>query len=173
MKIVQRIKLGFLLGTVCLLVAGVCFATGYPDKITIDSIQQYYEPVEFDHEFHVSMLNDCSTCHHHTTGTGTTDNNCIRCHKHSPEQSNVSCQGCHEADPFTPEALLKQRDQSPPVYHRDTPGLKAAYHQSCMGCHQAMSGPTGCQDCHSRNDSGDAIFKAGKYAPKPDPVKKK
>jgi hypothetical protein len=153
-------------GILVALVSNVCFGAGIPDKVTINSIQKYYEPVSFNHAAHINKLKDCGLCHHHTTGAQVTDPNCARCHKNSGAQATVSCKGCHVADPFTPEALKQQRDQQPPIYHRDKPGLKAAYHVSCLGCHQKMGGPTGCQDCHKRNDGGDALFKSGKYAPK-------
>lgn len=166
MHAAQRMMIMAVAGLLGLLVTGICFGTGIPDKITIKSIEKYYAPVTFNHAAHISNLKDCGLCHHHTTGAQVSDPNCARCHKNSGAQPVVSCKGCHVADPFTPEALKQQRDQQPPVYHRDKPGLKAAYHISCVGCHQKMSGPTGCQDCHTRNDGGDAIFKSGKYAPK-------
>ena len=149
-----------------LLLSSICLAGPIPDKVTINSIQKYYAPVNFNHAAHINNLKDCGLCHHHTTGAQVTDANCARCHRNSGAQPVVSCRSCHAADPFTPEVLKQQRDQQPPIYHRDKPGLKAAYHISCLGCHQKMSGPTGCQDCHKRNDSGDAIFKSGKYAPR-------
>jgi hypothetical protein len=149
-----------------MLAASLCFGAGIPDKVSIGDIQKYYAPVDFNHAAHINSLKDCGLCHHHTTGAQVADPNCARCHKNSGAQPVVSCKGCHVAEPFTPEALKQQRDQHPPIYHRDKPGLKAAYHVSCLGCHQKMGGPTGCQDCHTRNDSGDALFKSGKYAPK-------
>jgi hypothetical protein len=161
----QKMILG-MTGILMMLVSNVCFGAGIPDKVSIGSIQKYYAPVSFNHAAHINKLKDCGLCHHHTTGAQVSDPNCARCHKNSGAQANVSCKGCHAAEPFTPEALKQQRDQQPPIYHRDKPGLKAAYHISCLGCHQKMSGPTGCQDCHKRNDGGDAIFKSGKYAPK-------
>lgn len=166
MHAAQRLMIMALTGVLGLLSASVCFGAGIPDQITINSIQKYYGPVSFNHAAHINMLKDCGLCHHHTTGAQVADPNCARCHKNSGAQAVVSCKGCHVAEPFTPEALKQQRDQQPPIYHRDKPGLKAAYHIGCMGCHQKMSGPTGCQDCHTRNDSGDSLFKAGKYAPK-------
>jgi hypothetical protein len=45
-------------------------------------------------------------------------------------------------------------------YHVDMPGLKAAYHWNCVGCHEVMDGPTGCQDCHARTVEGDTFYRA-------------
>ncbi len=166
MHAVTRQMIMAVTGITAMLVSSICFGAGIPDKITINAIQKYYEPVTFNHAAHINNLKDCGLCHHHTTGAQVTDPNCARCHKNSGAQAVVSCKGCHTAEPFTPEALKQQRDQQPPVYHRDKPGLKAAYHLSCVVCHQKMGAPVGCQDCHKRNDGGDAIFKSGKHAPK-------
>lgn len=149
-----------------LLVSGTCFGAGIPDKVTIDSIQKYYSAVDFNHAAHINALKDCGLCHHHTTGAQVNNPNCARCHKNSGAQAVVSCKGCHLAEPFTPEALKNQRDQHPPLYHKDHSGLKGAYHLGCVGCHQKMGAPTGCQDCHTRNEKGDGIFHSGKFAPK-------
>lgn len=148
-----------------MLVAAVCFGDGIPDQIIIDKIQKYYDPVQFNHGNHISSLQDCSLCHHHTADGRVNNEDCVRCHKNSGSQPVVSCQSCHVADPFSSEAIKQLGKQQPPIYHRDQPGLKAAYHQQCLGCHQEMGMPTGCQDCHTRKDSGDALFKSGKYAP--------
>ncbi|MDY0302047.1 MAG: cytochrome c3 family protein [Trichlorobacter sp.] len=148
-----------------ILVAAICFADAIPEQITINKIQKYYDPVVFNHGNHISALQDCSLCHHHTADGQVSNQNCVRCHKNSGAQPVVGCQGCHAADPFSSTAIKQMGRQQPPVYHRDQPGLKAAYHQQCLGCHQEMGMPTDCQDCHARNDSGDALFKSGKYAP--------
>ena len=156
-------------GIICLFTlfsTALSYASAIPDRITINKLEQYYSPVSFNHEAHIKRLTDCGVCHHHTTGAMVKDSNCARCHKNSGATPVVSCKGCHIAEPFMPEALKQQRDRQPPLYHRDKPGLKAAYHMSCIGCHTKMGGPTGCQDCHKRNDRGDAIFKSGSYAPK-------
>ena len=167
MHAVPRILLhAVIIGLIQLFSVSLTNASAIPDRIMINKLQQYYAPVSFDHAGHIKRLTDCGVCHHHTTGAMVKDSNCARCHKNSGAFAVVSCKGCHVADPFTPEALKQQRDRQPPLYHRDKPGLKAAYHMGCIGCHQKMGGPTGCQDCHKRNDSGDAIFKSGSYAPK-------
>ncbi|MBW4055870.1 MAG: cytochrome c3 family protein [Proteobacteria bacterium] len=166
MHAVKRQLVMALMGALVLLVSNVCFGTSIPDKITINSIQKYYDGVSFNHAAHINNLKDCGLCHHHTTGAQVSDPNCIRCHKNSGAQAVVSCKGCHAAEPFTPEALKRQKDQFPPIYHMDKVGLKGSYHLGCLGCHKKMGGPTGCQDCHKRNVSGDVIFHSNIYAPK-------
>ena len=140
-------------------------AAAIPDKITIDPIEGLYNKVNFDHAGHIKTIFDCAVCHHHTTGSLVTDQNCIRCHKTSNPTKNVACRNCHKKEPFSPEALQEKTD-NPNRYHNDTPGLKGAYHQACMGCHKKMNGPTGCQDCHKRKAEGDARFNAGEFTPK-------
>lgn len=140
-----------------------CRGVGMPETITINSLAQYYEGVTFNHSQHINLLKDCAECHHHTTGTLFEDRNCVRCHRNSSESKNVACKSCHTSTPFS-AAAMKQRD--PQMYHRDKPGLKGAYHLSCVGCHEKSGGPTGCEDCHARNKAGDALYNAGEFTPK-------
>lgn len=137
-----------------------------PDTVTIDVLEGLYQKVSFKHAAHIKAVFDCGVCHHHTTGTLVNDPNCIRCHKTSNPTQNVACRNCHKKDPFSVEAL-KEKEANPNRYHNDTPGLKGAYHQACIGCHKKNNkGPTGCLDCHKRKAEGDAMFNAGEFAPK-------
>lgn len=134
-------------------------ALDMPDQVTIDSMTNLFDGVEFDHNMHTELGEDCSACHHHTTGSGTTDEQCVRCHADSAAVAAVGCRDCHVIDPFSAEHLHKKaldRYQ----FHIDTPGLKAAYHWNCVGCHEQMGGPIDCQDCHSRTPAGDAFYRA-------------
>jgi hypothetical protein len=140
-------------------------ASDAPDSITIDAIAKYYEPVEFDHAMHTELADDCSVCHHHSTGNGTSDIYCSRCHSDYQELDRVSCQDCHAVDSFSAEAINRQGQLD--LYHSDMLGLKGAYHQNCLGCHQEMDGPVGCEDCHAKTDAGEKLFDSGKYAPEP------
>ena len=130
-----------------------------PEQVRIDIMTQYFDSVAFDHAMHTELGADCSTCHHHATGTGTSDPRCLRCHADSTEVASVGCSQCHVVDPFSAEHMNREAAD---VYqfHIDTPGLKAAYHWNCIGCHQEMDGPTDCQDCHARTPLGDAFYHA-------------
>jgi octaheme c-type cytochrome (tetrathionate reductase family) len=84
-----------------------------------------YGPVRFMHMKHASVLNDCLDCHHY-----------------KPDEPDAlettKCSACHQ-DAFNPE--LPERI-----------GLKAAYHEQCMGCHKEREkGPVDCTGCHSKN----------------------
>jgi hypothetical protein len=130
-----------------------------PEQVTIDSLATYYGPAEFDHAMHTELGEDCSVCHHHTMGTGTNDERCMSCHADDNEVATVACGDCHMTDPFSAENInLEAADRY--RYHIDRPGLKAAYHWNCLGCHEEMDGPTACQDCHARTAEGDAFFHA-------------
>jgi len=130
-----------------------------PAAVDLDDLAQWFEGVAFDHQLHVDLGEDCAVCHHHTTGTGTTDPRCTSCHADSPASASVACRDCHLAEPFS-AAQIHRQAADVYQYHVDKPGLKAAYHWSCLGCHQAMDGPTGCQDCHARTPAGDAFYHA-------------
>ena len=130
-----------------------------PEQVTINVMAKLYEPVEFDHSMHTELGEDCSVCHHHTTGTGTSDERCISCHADGNETASVACSDCHVTDRFSATNInLEAEDRY--RYHIDRPGLKAAFHWNCLGCHDAMDGPTACQDCHARTAEGDAFYHA-------------
>lgn len=134
-------------------------AADMPEQVRLDTMVELFDGVDFDHAMHTDLGEDCSACHHHTTGTGTLDERCISCHAESDEVATVRCRGCHVADPFSAEHIDRMA-QDLYQFHVDTPGLKAAYHWNCVNCHEEMGGPTGCQDCHTRTPEGDAFYHA-------------
>jgi hypothetical protein len=139
-------------------------AKAMPDAIALDSMVQLFEKVNFNHAKHIGLVKDCAECHHHTTGTLVEDPNCVRCHKNSGATAVVACRGCHSAQPFSARTVNENTAKT--LYHNDKPGLKGAYHQSCLGCHAKSGGPTGCEDCHRRNRTGDALYDAGEFTPR-------
>lgn len=148
--------------------AGAGAAPEPPTTIQLKSLTQLYGEVTFDHAMHVSLAEGCASCHHHTTGSAPLNRDCLRCHAGGQVSAQVACGGCHSLTPFSAQ-YLREKDADVQRYHTDQPGLKAAYHLSCLGCHQEAGGPTGCTDCHARNDAGDALFHAGAYAPASSP----
>ena len=58
-------------------------ATDMPEQVSLDTIAVLFDGVDFDHAMHTDLGEDCSACHHHTTGTGTTDERCVSCHANS------------------------------------------------------------------------------------------
>jgi len=139
-----------------------------PDSINIDPLAKLYEKVKFNHAKHISLIKDCAECHHHTTGTQVQEKNCVRCHKNSEAKKTVACRSCHAATPFSAE-VLRAKESDRWLYHQDKPGLKGAYHQSCIGCHEKGKGPTGCKECHALTKAGEELYRTGEFAPRPAP----
>jgi hypothetical protein len=132
----------------------------------LSSLANLYEGVSFDHDMHIEAVeNNCSLCHHHTAGTPPEDQTCIPCHKNSPEAESPACSSCHLIEPFS-STNLSISEKNPLRHHKVKPGLKAAFHLNCMGCHQETGGPVGCQDCHAMTEKGEKFYNTGQYTPK-------
>jgi len=112
------------------------------DSPIIRAEEDRYKPVRFMHGKHAAVVQDCSRCHH------------LRPEAEDASET-VRCSACHQQS-FNPK-------------HPERPGLKAAYHQQCMGCHEQMNkGPVDCKGCHAANvpDHKNLI----KLPEKPDPM---
>jgi len=141
-------------------------AAGGPATVELDSLSKLFGSVPFDHAKHTGLAGNCAECHHHTLGEAPVKENCGRCHKANQPAKTVACRQCHPAERFE-AGYMASVAANPMLYHNGKPGLKGAYHQKCLGCHQAMGGPTGCEDCHTMTDKGEAFYRTGKYAPAP------
>jgi hypothetical protein len=87
--------------------------------------EDHYGPVRFTHGKHAAASKDCSVCHHFRP-------------KDPAMPETTRCSACHQ-DAFNPE-------------HPERIGLKAAFHQQCMTCHQTkQKGPVTCIGCHQKN----------------------
>lgn len=149
----------------CFIPVHVCKADDRPVSVQLSVMANLYEPVIFDHAMHVEITESkCASCHHHTLSTPASDERCVRCHNDNRGADKVACGDCHVAERFAAD-YLRHLESSPLLFHVDKPGLRGAFHRKCLGCHTASGAPTGCQDCHRRNDKGDAFYRAGKYAP--------
>jgi hypothetical protein len=113
-----------------------------PENVVIKDLVDQYEQVMLPHRKIVSSLiegmngskqaSQLAAYFHNNAGTV-----CQGCHHHSPEsQKPPKCGHCH-GNPFDEGNLMK-------------PGLLGAYHQQCMGCHEAMEikKPKECVECH-------------------------
>lgn len=86
-----------------------CSAMDAPETVEIYALSNLYQPVEFNHQLHTEVTRDCSVCHHHTTphhttGTGTTDIYCAKCHGQFEEIDVDSCADCYSDEPFSAES---------------------------------------------------------------------
>ena len=138
----KRLLIAFSTCLCLLILAAMASGIEVPDAVLLDSLQDKYEAVNFDHSMHTFIAADCAKCHHEH---GSDNARCSSCHsidsekfKGSAVQSFMACSICHgDADPETP----------------GMPGLKVAYHNQCFSCHRGMksigNGPEGCtQQCH-------------------------
>ena len=111
-----------------------------PEKVIIGDLFHQYETVEMPHRKIIHSLinniknNKLANYFHNEKGTI-----CLACHHNSPvTKTPPRCVSCH-GSPFDDKNPLR-------------PGLKAAYHQQCMGCHREMGiekpKSTECKDCH-------------------------
>ncbi len=96
------------------------------DSPIIQEREDHYGPVRFNHGQHAASVGDCSVCHHKRPAADVA---------FSPNPELVRCSACHQHafNPEFPERL----------------GLKGAYHQRCIGCHERENtGARTCIDCH-------------------------
>jgi len=112
----------------------------FPEEVSIGVLVDQYEPSRLPHRKIVEKLDAAvreSSLAHRFHGSDHTA--CGGCHHHSPAGSRPpQCRACHAREANAT---------------RDMPGLKAAYHRQCMGCHQRMGiNKQGCTDCHSQRE---------------------
>jgi len=138
----------------------ICYAQSSGDSppaaITIDYLSNVYGPVSFDHQLHTDYAS-CSECHHHTTGCLPSRANCATCHITGKKAASVACRSCHLRYQDRKEIMPDTAASS--IYHIDIPGLKGAYHLSCIDCHEIIgTGPTKCSQCHTMTVSGKQFY---------------
>ena len=114
-----------------------------PDKLEIKVLQKEFKPAAFPH---LKIVNKLLTISNNSTLArvfhGAREQTlCEGCHHNSQLHRAAvkvpQCSSCH-GRPFNPADLGK-------------PGILAAYHRQCMGCHQVMKQkPTAleCTKCH-------------------------
>ena len=111
-----------------------------PEKVTIKTLADLYEPVELEHRKII-----------HTLLNKIKDNN-LAMYFHSDE--GFICQGCHHNSPSDKKPPKCGSCHGRPFDEGDIhrPGLKGAFHQQCLGCHDVMSidkpKATECAGCH-------------------------
>jgi len=140
----ERVSVGMLVASSRQYTKGTYDLNDVPDRVTIDAMVNEYEAVDFPHRKIIKTMlagiegDRLAAAFHNEPGTF-----CQGCHHNSPvSKTPPACATCH-GKPF-------ELDQG------DRPGLKAAYHQQCMGCHTAMRiekpANTACNECHKKRD---------------------
>jgi len=120
--------------------AGIFEISEIPEKVVISDISDRYEGAEFPHRKIVETMyakvakSELASAFHTSKGT--------------------FCQGCHHNSPAskTPPRCASCHGKNFDAHGDGRPGLKAAFHQQCIGCHTAMQlekpAATACADCH-------------------------
>ncbi len=117
-----------------------------PEFVTIDVMSDKYQPSKMPHrKIVLSMVEKMKGSELAATFHATPEALCAGCHHNSPASvTPPKCASCH-AKPFADPTSGK-------------PGLKAAYHGQCMGCHTEMKlekpAATNCVACHEKKANG-------------------
>lgn len=113
-----------------------------PETVTIGAMADEYKPSLMPHrKIVLSMVEKMNGSELAATFHATPEALCAGCHHNSPASlTPPKCGSCH-AKPFQTEGK---------------PGLKAAYHGQCMGCHTKMKlekpAATNCVACHEKKN---------------------
>lgn len=116
-----------------------------PEKVKIEKLAKEYQPSEMPHQKITKKLTEISNKSSlarvfHPAKSPNDQTLCQGCHHYSREPAAKKfpgCRACH-GQPFNPIQLGK-------------PGIMAAYHQQCIGCHTAMGHKPKaleCDKCH-------------------------
>lgn len=131
------------------------------DSPIIRTLGDQYGPVKFMHRRHALLVGDCTVCHHRSP--------------REPGDDYGSPASLEELEKtgVLPAACGKCHAQPWPEKQQHKPGLKGAYHQNCLGCHQESAqkslnastgfpkgisreslssggrGPVDCRSCHA------------------------
>jgi len=131
----------------------------FMDNPGLNAVTNDYEPVRFSHRSHDNAYRgNCAVCHHRYTK----DKNdrvgvdLTALHREMDIRLGPACTSCHtDMDQNRPGRCVQcHRDAN----EADAParlGLKGAYHQQCIGCHEKLGqdarAPVDCIGCHRRN----------------------
>jgi hypothetical protein len=111
-----------------------------PEIVEIGSLSDQYEPSKFPHRKIVKKMDEAMK------------DSALAGYFHG--EPGTTCQGCHHNSPasLNPPKCASCHGQAFDAKDPGKPGLKAAYHQQCMGCHKAMKvekpADTACIECH-------------------------
>jgi octaheme c-type cytochrome (tetrathionate reductase family) len=115
----------------------------------------YYEPARFTHISHDEHVDgDCGTCHHRFSldEEDRIGFDLEEFHLEFDVHLGGPCSACHEMKMLTVQRCDSCHWFPNEPDDRSRLGLKGAYHQLCIGCHEGLSGrvraPTDCKGCH-------------------------
>jgi hypothetical protein len=125
-----------------------------PEKVTMKGLEKEFKPAEMPHQKITKKLTEISNNSSlarffHVAKTPDDQTLCEGCHHYSREPAAKKfpgCRACHSR-PFDPRQVGK-------------PGIMAAYHQQCIGCHKVMGQKPKaleCDKCHALREPGKAV----------------
>jgi hypothetical protein len=128
-----------------------------PEKLRIKALEKEFKPAEIPHLQIVNKL--VTICNQSSLArlfhAAKEQALCSGCHHGSELQQAAvkapKCSTCHNRS-FAPDALSR-------------PGLLAAYHRQCMGCHQAMKQKPAALECVKCHQAKDGVQTAGLIPP--------
>ncbi|MBC8193280.1 MAG: hypothetical protein ISR87_13225 [Candidatus Marinimicrobia bacterium] len=91
-----------------------------PENVSLESLKNIFQPVNFPHRDHAHMS---------AMGEG-----CVTCHHYAADEIYDPCADCHTNDPDD--------------LNNGIPSLNAAYHRKCLNCHRGWSVSNVCGTCH-------------------------
>jgi hypothetical protein len=122
-----------------------------PEKVNIKVLEKEFKPAEMPHQKIIKSLtaisNDNSLARFFHAAKDETL--CYGCHHNTPQvaaRKFPGCEACHSR-PFSREEPGR-------------PGLMAAFHQQCAGCHKAMGQKPqslDCKKCHAPKDAAKTL----------------
>jgi mono/diheme cytochrome c family protein len=117
---------------------------GIPEIVTIQRLSEQYEAVKLPHRQIINALMDRMK-----------DN---RLSGFFHDEKDAICQGCHHHSPASdkPPQCVNCHGKQWDVKTSSMPGILAAYHLQCMGCHKQMNieKPAECIACHELKKLG-------------------
>jgi hypothetical protein len=117
-----------------------------PETVTIGLLSEHFEPASLPHRKIINTLMD-SIATNKLAGAFHAD-------------TTTLCQGCHHQSPPAeqPPQCGSCHDRRVAVKTTERPGLMAAYHQQCLGCHDRMGiakpAAQDCAVCHKERPKG-------------------
>jgi hypothetical protein len=133
--------------------------TTVPEQISLGSLANLYQPVQFDHAAHVESVDDCASCHHQTFGE---PEPCSSCHEEVVESSAFvhelhweveDCTGCHHRQATGDLRCSSCHPNGVDPSRLEVIGLKGAFHGLCLRCHGEDDADSSCELCHPDRQS--------------------
>ncbi len=142
------------------------------DNEILNTATDFYEPVRFTHRTHdVVTDGNCGVCHHRFSmdEEDRIGENVKEFHKEFDVRiANAPCASCHDMEDIYVQKCSTCHWLPGEPDDLNRLGLKGAYHQQCIGCHEGQPNtqraPVDCLSCHHPyTPDHDALVQLSKY----------